>query len=76
MAINRHFAATVSPPSSERGPDHPKAREFRRLAQELPPRDGSLQNDVGEVRALIQELAQRVRVSEASVQLESLAIWV
>jgi hypothetical protein len=42
------------------GADHAQAGEASRFAQELPPGDERLQDDVAQVRALVQHLAQSV----------------
>src|SRR4051794_23022655 len=38
--------------------DHAKPREFAGLPQQLPPRDEGLEDDVGELRAAVQEVSQ------------------
>src|SRR5207249_9457757 len=42
------------------GPDHPQAGEIRRRAQQLPPGDERLQDDVARGRALVQNLPQDI----------------
>ena len=53
----------VADPKGVRGvarADHPQAGEVGRLAQELPPGDERLKNDVAQVRALVQDAPQRL----------------
>ena len=63
--MNRHAVLGQEIADAERVPrvaraDHAQSREVRRLAQQLPPGDERLQDDVAERRALVEDSAQVV----------------